>query len=355
MTSLLSVFTTATVAFGILLSLSNTAAATCTSNPRLEGKLHFLSNRPGGARDGNWDVYRANLDGGQVQRVTDFARHSIRWFEYHKSSGALVIAASTRGRLNVGPSGNDGGPADAEELIAVVSRTGGTTVLINVLDSSKNPKGFNSVWHPTISPNGKRIVFAASRKGQSNNLWIINRDGSGLRALDADIHRTQNDPRYGRDGRVVYVRHDATGIGQIPNPGGSDIWSIDPSKPKRNARFTNEGNIPGSPRLETDPALSPNCKLVAVNRVQSLSTNSNVVMSTDGRSSGFTELLSSKQAGGFVGVPTWIDNRRLLSYRWSRSAKGWRIIKLDVSRPGTFEELNLGAPTGYRDLLPIAY
>ena len=343
------------IAIAMLLALSSVAVAACTSSPRLEGKFHFLSNRPGGARDGNWDVYRANLDGSEVQRVTDFARHSIRWFDYHRSSGALVIAASTRGRLNVGPSGKDGGPADAEEIIAVVSRNGSTSVLVNVLDNAKNPQGFNSVWHPTVSPDGKHIVFAASRKGQSNNIWIINRDGSGLRALDADIHRTQNDPRYGRNGRVVYVRHDATGLGQITNPGGLDIWSIDPVRRGINTRLTNEAGIPGSPRLETDPSLSPDCRMVAVNRVVSVSSNSNIVMSADGRSSGFTELLSSKQAGGFVGVPTWIDNRRLLSYRWNRSARGWRIIKLDMFRPGVFQELNLGAPDGYRDLLPVAY
>jgi len=331
------------------------ASAACANSPRLEGKLHFLSNRPGGKRDGNWDIYRANLDGSGVQRVTDFPQHSIRWFDYHKPSRTLVVAGSSRGRLSVGPSGNDGGPAVAEEIIAAISRNGSTRVLINVLDKSKNPRGFNSVWHPTMSPNGKRIVFAASRKGESNNIWSMRRDGTDLRAIDPDPQRTQNDPRYGGNGKVVYVRHDSKGLGQVTNLSGLDVWMIDPARPGDNVRLSNEKAIPGPPRIETDPALSPNCRSVAVNRVTSLSKNANIVMRADGRSTGYVEVVNSRQAGGFVGVPTWIDNRRLLSYRWNRSAKGWRIIKLDTSHPGKFEELRLGTPKGYRDVMPVAY
>ena len=338
-----------------LLLVAPSAFATCTNAPRLEGKLHFLSNRPGGDRDGNWDVYRANIDGSGVQRVTDFARHSIRWFDYDRRSRSLVVAGSTRGRLSVGPSGNDGGPATAEEMIAVVSRDGSTRVLLNVLDRSLNPQGFNSVWHPTFSPDGRRIVFAASRRRESNNLWIINRDGSGLRALDRDPHHTQNDPRFGANGRVVFVRHDARGLGQIANPAGLDTWMIDPDRGSGANRLSNEAAIPGPPRAETDPALSPNCEWVAVNRIQSLSRNANVVMRADGRSTGFVEVINSRQAGGFVGVPTWINNQQLLSYRWDRRANGWRIIMLDLRQPGKFRQLTLGAPQGYRDLMPLAY
>ena len=187
----------ALVAIGVL---SPSASAACSNNPRIEGKLHFLSNRPGGKRSGNWDVYRANLDGSGVQRVTDFPKHSVRWFDFHRPSRTLVLAGSSKGNLGVGPSGKDGGPADAEEMIAIVSGNGKTTVLINVLDKVKNPVGFNSVWHPTFSPDGKKIVFAASKKGQRNNLWSINRNGSGLKAIAPDPHRTQNDPRFGRNG-----------------------------------------------------------------------------------------------------------------------------------------------------------
>ena len=335
--------------------LAPTASEACTNSPGIEGKLHFLSNRPGGKRNGNWDVYRANLDGSGVERVTDFPSHSVRWFDFHRGTRTLVLAGSSKGNLGVGPSGNDGGPAVAEEIIATVARNGRTTVLINVLDRSKNPEGFNSVWHPTFSPDGKRIVFAASRKGQSNNLWSINRNGSGLKAIDPDPHRTQNDPRFGRNGKVVYVRHGSKGFGQLTNPGGLDVWMIDPTRPGDNTKLTNEKAIPGAPGLETDPALSPNCRYVAVNWVQSLSRNANVVMRADGRSSGYVEVLNSRQAGGFRPGPTWIDNQRMLSYRWNKSAKGWRIILVSVKRPGKFQELNLGAPRGYRDVMPVAY
>ena len=176
-----------------------------------------------------------------------------------------------------------------------------------------------------------------------------------MKAIDPDPHRTQNDPRFGRNGKVVYVRHESKGFGQLTNPGGLDVWMIDPARPGDNVRLTNEKAIPGAPGVETDPALSPNCRYVAANRVQSLSKNANVVMRADGRSSDYVELLNSRHAGGFVGVPTWIDNRRLLSYRWNKAANGWRIILLDIKRPGVFEELSLGSPKGFRDVPPVAY
>ena len=339
----------------LLAGLGATNVDACTNAPRLTGKFHFLSNRPGGARNGNWDIYRARLDGRDVVRVTDFAKQSIRWFDYHRGSRSFVIASSTKGDLNVGPSGQDRGPAAAEERIATISGKGAVRVLINVLDNARNPARFDSVWHPTFSPNGRQIVFAASKRGQSNNLWIMNRDGSGLRPISPDIHRTQNDPRYGRNGRVVYVRHAKKGLGQVFNPAGLDVWSIAPDKPEENARLTKEANIPGRAAMETDPALSPDCRLVAVNRISAPLRNANVVMSADGKSSGFREVLTSRQAQGLVGVPSWIDNAQLLSYRWSRAANGWRIIRMHIDQPGRFLELDLGAPKDARDLMPLAY
>jgi hypothetical protein len=43
-------------------------------------------------------------------------------------------------------------------------------------------------------------------------------------------------------------------------------------------------------------------------------------------------------------------------YRWDPAADGWRIIRFDATREdGPVEQLDLGAPHGSRDLLPVSY
>jgi Tol biopolymer transport system component len=59
--------------------------------------------------------------------------------------------------------------------------------------------------HPVVSPDGRLFAFLSDRSG-SNNLWIANRDGTGLRQLSQDTGSAfYSSPAWSPDGRSVYV------------------------------------------------------------------------------------------------------------------------------------------------------
>jgi eukaryotic-like serine/threonine-protein kinase len=53
----------------------------------------------------------------------------------------------------------------------------------------------------SFSPDGSKIAFASDRTGEGNELWIVNRDGSGRRSVTRGKHRPEGSPRWSPDGR----------------------------------------------------------------------------------------------------------------------------------------------------------
>ncbi len=67
-------------------------------------------------------------------------------------------------------------------------------------------------------------------------------------------------------------------------------------------------------------------------------------------------IVEEGQALRIHGVPTWQDSSTILSYRWELAKKGWRVIRYRLgAADNEIEVLELGAPTGSEDLLPLAY
>lgn len=328
-------------------------------------RLLFLSRRPGGARDDNYDVYTADLDGRNVRRLTDFADYSIRWFDKDPKRDRLVVAASSDGKLSVGPSGGHGGAKGGEQVIAIVETGQALRTLIDTRSEEQNPEGFVGVWHPTFSLDGNEIVFSGTKRGESANLYRMRSDGTDLRRLVKDPHRTYNDPRFGPDGRIVYVRHDAEGIRQLLQANDLDVWLMDPEDPSSARRVTREDTIPGPATIETDPSMSPDCLWVASVRASEPLTprsilrpaSDNVIQGIGADNGGQFRLLQRGEDPLRVhGVPTWQDSSTILSYRWESTAKGWRIIRFRLDAPdNAIEILDLGAPIGSEDLLPLAF
>ena len=329
---------------------------------RAKKQFAFLSNRPGGSRDDNWDLYVANHDGSEVRRITNYNDISIRWVDKDPKRDRFVVAASTRGNLTVGPSGNDGRRDGPEDFIALIDMPGKMTVLIDTRPGGHNPNKLTGVWHPTFSPDGKEIVFSGAKRGKSMNLFRMKtkHKAQPTKLID-DPQRTYNDPRYSRDGRIVYVRHDQKGLAQVFRPNELDVWVMDPDDPESAKRMTNEANIVGDPRIEFDPALSPNGKKIITIRLidpfPSLNfRSSNAVFDADGKSSDFHFAQAADNPDRVHGVPTWVDDQWVMSYRWDNVADGWRIIRFDATKSdGPVEQLDLGAPKGSRDLMPVSF
>lgn len=341
-------------------------ATTCNPNPVKPSKLLFLSNRPGGAADSNYDLYSADLAGESVTRVTDFPDYSIRWFDRDHHTGRIVLALSSGGDLTIGPSGRHGAAHGGEQAIAILDPSAELQFLVDIRPGGPNPEGFVGVWHPTFSPGGERVVYSGTKSGESANLWIINTDRSGSRRLISDPQRTHQDPRFAPNGRVVYIRHNRQGFQQLTDPNGLNVWIVDPDDPGSNRPITDEARIPGSPRIETDPAMSPDCRWVASIRATEpfglrtlLRPASDNVLFPTGVATEQAPIRALQTGANPLrvhGVPTWLDTETLLSYRWESLARGWRIIRYRVDdRDGDVSVLDLESQAGFEDLMPLAY
>jgi dipeptidyl aminopeptidase/acylaminoacyl peptidase len=76
---------------------------------------------------------------------------------------------------------------------------------------------------PAVSPDGRHIAYVGfddRRMGYHNaNLYVMNRDGSGKRALTESLDRSVAQPVWAQDGRSVYVLYDDHGIRKVARVG----------------------------------------------------------------------------------------------------------------------------------------
>ncbi len=84
---------------------------------------------------------------------------------------------------------------------------------------SRPAKGTEIVHNqgPAISPDGNRLAFVSNRAGQGNNdIWVVNRDGSGLTNLTPNTPKSmEGAPTWAPGGNQLAFTSDRTGINQI--------------------------------------------------------------------------------------------------------------------------------------------
>lgn len=73
---------------------------------------------------------------------------------------------------------------------------------------------------PVYSPDGKRIAFTSDRDG-GDNLYVMDRDGSNVRALTKETFRLLNEPAWDPSGQWVAGRKHFTGRRSL---GAGEIW-----------------------------------------------------------------------------------------------------------------------------------
>ena len=73
---------------------------------------------------------------------------------------------------------------------------------------------------PRYSPDGKTIAFT-SDQGGGDNVWIMNRDGSNLRAVSKESFRLLNSPSWSPDGEYIVARKHFTAQRSL---GAGEMW-----------------------------------------------------------------------------------------------------------------------------------
>ncbi|HEV8690834.1 MAG TPA: amidohydrolase family protein [Ideonella sp.] len=107
---------------------------------------------------------------------------------------------------------------------------------------------------PRFSPDGKRIAFTSDRGG-GDNVWVMNSDGGGARAVSNEDFRLLNNPIWHPNGQYIAARKHYTGTRSL---GSGEIWLYHVSGGKGLA--LNE-----KPNWQKDlgePALSPDGKFL---------------------------------------------------------------------------------------------
>ena len=174
--------------------------ATPLPTPTVAGTIAFVKtvNVSAGAEK-QTDVYVVKTDGGGLKRLTD-----ANGMEEHPAwspDGRKIAYSHTLG---------DYGQAAA---IWVMNADGSRKVRLT-------PPVVHGVW-PTWSPDGKRIAFSRVMPSGSQYVYVMNADGSGIKAVGKKLELANQ--TFAPDGRIIGLR---SGEVYAVNPDGSGLTPL---------------------------------------------------------------------------------------------------------------------------------
>lgn len=189
------------------------------------GKILFSTDR-----DGNFEIYKMNADGTQLQRMTN-SGDDENYVDANATKDIIVFSRNLGG-------------SNREIFKMNFDGTGETQVTVTDPADDK---------YPRLSPDGTKIVFHSDRGGNAE-VWVINTDGTGLTQLTntgIDASNPKRFPSWSPDGtKIVYVER--------PGGGGSSddeiyIMDVNGGNPTRITNDSVRSSI---------PFWSPNNKIV---------------------------------------------------------------------------------------------
>jgi imidazolonepropionase-like amidohydrolase/dipeptidyl aminopeptidase/acylaminoacyl peptidase len=144
----------------------------------------------GGKKDQKWDVSKPFGPGKEVP--------------IHVSEGTWMS-------LDVSPDGRE-----------IVFDLLGDLYVMPTTGGEARPLAAGIQWdmQPRYSPSGTEIAFTSDRGG-GDNIWVMNRDGSGARAITKETFRLLNGPDWTPDGNFIVARKHFTSARSM---GAGEMW-----------------------------------------------------------------------------------------------------------------------------------
>jgi dipeptidyl aminopeptidase/acylaminoacyl peptidase len=168
--------------------------------------VSYRADGAGYIRPGYNKIFVIPADGGSPRQLTWGVYHDDGPLSWAPDGRTLYFSANRSADWERDP--------QESEVHALDVDSGGLTPLT----SRNGPDG-----QPVVSPDGSKIAYVGfddQLLGYHNAmLYVMNRDGSGSRALTTSLDRSVGDPIWAVDGRSVYVSYDEQGETRVARVG----------------------------------------------------------------------------------------------------------------------------------------
>lgn len=199
--------------------LTPPAGATWSAAPKYTDRLVFRQDQIGELPTGFVHAFVVPSDGGTPRQITSgefhhggqvFGGGTLAW----TPDGAELVMPARRGD---NPEWN----ARETDLYAFDANNGTVRQLTD---------RFGPDMSPAVSPDGRLIAYVGyddRKQGYQNTLlYVMNRDGTGARAISEKMDRSVSSPVWSSDGRTVYVAFDDEGNTKVARVSLDGQWSV---------------------------------------------------------------------------------------------------------------------------------